>query len=182
MAEKTAKTVETAEHNPEHGKVFPPFQSENFASQLIWLAIVFGALYLLMARIALPRVATIIESRRRAVDADLAEAERLRSESAEASASYEKALAEARTRAQTLAAKAREQQAAESDAARKDIDAKLNARIAEAMKGIRDRQTAAMANVHAIGVDATTAILERLIGRTPGAAEVQAAVADALKH
>jgi F-type H+-transporting ATPase subunit b len=183
MAEKNAKNAETLEHVPstEHGGGFPPFQKDTFASQLIWFALAFVALYLLMSRIALPRIAAILESRRGRIDADLADAERLRGESAEASAAYEKALADARTRAQTLAAKAREKQAAEAEAARKELDAKLNARIAEATKGIREKQAAAMANVHAIGVEAATAILERLVGRAPGAAEVEAAVTDALK-
>jgi F-type H+-transporting ATPase subunit b len=182
MAEKNAKTVGTVEHNPEHGSSFPPFQSENFPSQLFWFAIVFIALYLLMSRIALPRMTSIVQGRRLRVEADLAEAERLREESAKASAAYEQSLADARTRAQALAAGARQEEAAAAEAARKDTDAKLNARIAAAGKDIRARQAAAMNNVRAIGVDAATAILERLIGRAPARPEVESAVADALEH
>src|SRR5438477_5619945 len=105
MAEKNAKTVGTVEHNPEHGSTFPPFQSENFPSQLFWFAITFIALYLLMSRVAIPRMTSIMQGRRRRIDGDLAEAERLREESAKAGAAYEQALADARARAQALAAK-----------------------------------------------------------------------------
>jgi len=183
MAEKDAKQVETMEHIPakEHGGGFPPFQKETFASQLVWLVLVFVALYLLMSRIALPRIDSILEDRKRRIDGDLAEAKRLKDESDEAMATYEKSLADARNRAQTLANQARERDAAEAETARKALDAKLNAQIAEAETAIAGRKSAAMTNVQGIATDAAAAIIERLIGATPIPSEVEAAVADVLK-
>jgi F-type H+-transporting ATPase subunit b len=174
-------TIEIIEPASEKGSGFPPFQKDTFGSQLIWLAITFVVLYLLMSRIALPRVGAIFETRRKHMDADLAEAGRLKGASEGALAQYEKALADARNRAQLLANEARQKQAADAETARKDLDAKLNARVSEAQDSIHARQAAAMANVHAIAADATTAILERLIGRAGEPGEVAAAVADALK-
>ena len=78
---------------------FPPFNRETFASQLFWLAITFALLYLLMARFALPRVGSIIEARRSKIDSDLAAAAQLKTNAEAAMAAYEKALAEARARA-----------------------------------------------------------------------------------
>ena len=75
----------------------------------------------------------------------------------------------------------RQKQAADAEAARNDVEAKLNARIAEAESSIHARRTAAMANVHGIAADAATAILEKLIGHAAEPGEVEAAVADALK-
>jgi F-type H+-transporting ATPase subunit b len=184
MAPKEAKTVETLEHVPgkEHGGGFPPFQKDTFASQLVWLVFTFVALYLLMSRVALPRIGAILETRRQAVDGDLAQAASLKSQSDEAIAVYEKALADARNRAQSLANETREKHAAEAETARKALDATLNSRIAEAEKVIGERQAAAMANVHGIAADAASAIVERLVGSTPAAPDVQAAVAAALKR
>ena len=179
MAEN--KTIGTAEPASEPGAGFPPFQKDTFASQLIWLALTFAALYLLMSRIALPRVGAIFETRRKHIDSHLTEAGRLKGESEEALARYEKSIAEARNRAQMVANEARQKQAAEAEASRKEIEAKLNAHIAEAEKSIDARRSAAMGNVHTITADAATAILERLIGGGAEPAEVEAAVADALK-
>src|SRR3712207_5473926 len=81
---------------------FPPFQRETFASQLFWLALAFVVLYLLMSRVALPRVGGIIADRKARIAADLAEAERARAESEAAAAGYEKSLADARARAQAI--------------------------------------------------------------------------------
>jgi F-type H+-transporting ATPase subunit b len=184
MAQSGAKTVETLEHvpNAEHAPGFPPFMRETFASQLLWLVLAFVALYLLMSRIALPRVDAILENRRKRIEGDVHEANRLKGEADEAMAVYEKSLADARNRAQTLANETREQEAAKAETARKALDAKLNAQIAEAETGIVARKSAAMTNVQGIAADAAAAIIERLIGSAPTPGAVQAAVADVLKR
>ena len=66
---------------PAGGNVFPPFDKTTFPSQLFWLAFTFVILYLLMARVALPRIAAIIEKRKGQIDDDLADASRVKDES-----------------------------------------------------------------------------------------------------
>jgi F-type H+-transporting ATPase subunit b len=179
MANETAHTEVPAGG---HARPFPPFDKQTFASQLLWLTLCFVALYLLMARIALPRIDQILERRRQRIAGDIAEALRLKGESDAAIASYEKSLAEARARAQALLNDSRQRQAAEAEAARKALDATLNARIAEAERRIAATKSAAMANVRGIATDAAAAIVERLIGIAPGSPDVvAAAVAEALK-
>lgn len=75
---------------------FPPFDPSTYALQLVWLAISFGLLYLLMKRVLAPRVGAIIDDRAARIGGDVAQAERLRQQSEAAIAAYEKALAEAR--------------------------------------------------------------------------------------
>ena len=137
MAEK--KSTAHTEH-PGGGKQdFPPFQKDTFASQLVWLVLIFGVLYLLMSRVALPRIGQIMASRQDRIEADLAEARRLKDESDAAIAAYEKALADARSRAQALAAETHARYAAEAEAARKALDNALNARITEAERIIASK-------------------------------------------
>jgi F-type H+-transporting ATPase subunit b len=182
MAETTHTT--STEHVPEggHGGGFPPFQSQTFASQLIWLAIAFVLLYALMSRLALPRVAAIIESRQKKIEGDIAEAGRLKTQSDEAVAAYEKALADARARAQAIANDTRDKQAAAAEARRKALEDELNGKLAEAEKTIAATKQAAMANVRGIAEDATRAIVERLLGTVPSDKVVSDAVAGALKN
>ena len=166
----------------EHKGAFPPFQSQTFASQLVWLAIAFVLLYVLMWKLALPRVAKIIDNRQKRIEDDIANAGKLKTQSDEAVAAYEKALADARARAQTIANETRDKQAAAAAASRKKIEDELNAKLADAEKSIAATKAAAMANVRGIAVDAAKAIVERLIGKAPADAAVDAAVADALKR
>lgn len=177
MPEPTAHT----EHPAGHG-AFPPFQSEHFPSQLFWLAISFVLLYVLMSKIALPRIGSILAERSRVIGDDLAAAERLKAQSDAAHAAYEKALADARARAQGIANSTRERQASEAEAAHKRLEAELHERLAVAERSIAATRTAAMTNVRAIAADTAAAIVERLIGRTPAEHEVAAALGDPAKN
>jgi F-type H+-transporting ATPase subunit b len=184
MAQENSQSIESIEHIPatEHGRGFPPFDAQTFASQLFWLALTFVVLYLLMSRIALPRVGAILEERRRHIDGDLAEAQRLKTQSDAAAAAHEQALAEARARAQALAGETRAKAAAAAEARRRQVDATLNARIAEAEKTIAATRSAAMANVRGIAGEAAAAIVERLTGTAPAGREVADAVGSVLKR
>ena len=155
---------------------FPPFATDTFASQLLWFAITFGLLYYLMAKVALPRVAGVLEDRRRKLAQDLEEAHRLKAESEAAAEAHEKSLAEARNRAKAIAQETRNSLAAESETKRKAVEAELGAKLTEAEATIRARTAEAMGNVRGIAADTATAIVERLIGRTPDRAAVEAAL------
>lgn len=179
-----AEEQSTIEASPpsEHGGGFPPFQKETFASQLLWLAIFFVALYLIAAKFALPRVGSIIGERQRRVSGDLAEATRLKDEADAASAAYETALAEARARAQAMAAEARQRLDAQAAQERHASEEKLNARLAAAETTIATTRGAAMANVRAIAEEAASAIVVRLAGTAPPKAAVAAAVDAAVRR
>ena len=174
----------STEHVPagEHKGGFPPFQSQTFASQLVWLVIAFVLLYVLMAKWALPRVGSIIESRQKRSADDISDAGRLKQQSDEAVAAYEKALADARARAQAIANETRDRQAAAAETRRKALEGELNSKLAEAEKTIATTKQAAMSNVRAIAEDATRAIVELLIGSAPSEKAVADAVADVMKR
>jgi F-type H+-transporting ATPase subunit b len=176
-------TTNAHTEHPSGGKPqFPPFNKETFASQLVWFVIFFVALYVLIGRFAIPRIGGIIEARRGRIEGDLAEANRLKEQSDAALKSYEKSLADARNRAQTLANETRDKLNAEADKVRHALEGQLNLKLAEAEKTITATKTAAMANVRGIAVDTASAIVQRLIGTAPSSSAVEAAVADVLKR
>ena len=172
----------TTAHTQAPGRHFPPFDKSTFPSQLVWLAVFFIALYLITWRLVQPRVGGIIEARRGRIAGDLAEAGRLKSESEEALAAYEKALADARGRAQSIAGETRERLQAASDRDRKQLEGQLNGRLAEAEQTIAATKTAAMTNGRGIAADAAAAIVTRLAGVTAPDAAVAAAVDAVLKR
>jgi F-type H+-transporting ATPase subunit b len=182
MAEPAHTTGVDHVPKSEHGGGFPPFDAHSFASQLVWLAIAFVLLYLLMSKLALPKVGGVIENRQKRIEGDVAEAGRLKQQSDEAVAAYEKALADARGRAQTIANETREKQAAAAEATRKKVEDELNAKLAQAEKTIAATKQAAMSNVRSIAEDAAAAIVERLIGTAPNQKAVADAVAGVLKR
>jgi F-type H+-transporting ATPase subunit b len=175
MAETNAHSEVPAQHG------FPPFESEHFPSQLVWLAISFVLLYVLMSKIALPRIGSILAERNRLVSDDLAAAERLKEQSNAAHAAYEKALHDARNRAQTIASSTREQQAREAEALHKRLEAQFHDRFAAAEQSIAKSRAAAMGSVRAIAGETASAIVERLIGQQPRQDEIAGALGDPAK-
>ena len=69
--QETHETVGATGGEAHHEGGFPPFQQENFAPQIVWLIGIFGILYLLMSRVALPRVGGILENRETKIASDL---------------------------------------------------------------------------------------------------------------
>ncbi len=177
MAQAQTTHAATEAHGGAHEDVaFPPFATETFGGQLLWLAITFVVLYTLMSKLVLPRLTGIIENRRAMIAKDLDDAAAMKTRAEEAGTAYDKALAEAKGRAQTLAQETRAKLSAESDAQRKALEADLNARLAEAEATITARKTEAMGHVRGIARDTASAIIERLTGRAPAPQSVEAAL------
>jgi F-type H+-transporting ATPase subunit b len=159
-----------------HKGGFPPLDPSSFVPQLFWLAIAFGLLYLLMKRVALPRVGEVIEERRERIERDIAKAESLKSETEQALAGYEKALGEARAKASALAKDVHAQLTAEVDAERAKLDGEVARQIADAESRIAQEKTRAMAAVGEIAGDTAAAIVAKLTGREVSRDEVQQAL------
>ena len=164
-----------------HGGQFPPFDSSNFASQLVSLAIAFVVLYIIVSRIALPRVGAVIDARQNKIEGDLAEAQKLKDESEAALKAYESDLAAARSKAQAIGTETRDKLNAASEAERKALEDKLAIKLADAEKTISATRATAMSNVRGIAADAAGAIVQRLTGTAPDSKAVASAVDASLK-
>jgi F-type H+-transporting ATPase subunit b len=184
MAESHGGSESTSAHTEAdggHGGGFPPFESSSFASQLVSLVIAFVALYIIVSRIALPRVGAVIDARQSKIEGDLAEAQKLKDESEAALKAYEADLATARSKAQAIGAETRDKLNAASEAERKALEDKLAVRLADAEKTIAATRTSAMSNVRGIAAEAASAIVQRLTGATPDSNAVASAVDSSLK-
>ena len=183
MAESHGDAKGTTAHTEAdaHGRVFPPFQKDTFASQLVSLLIAFVALYLIVSRIALPRVGSVLDERQNRIEGDLADAQKLKDQSDGALKAYESELAAARSRAQAIGAETREKLSAASEAERKTLEEQLAVKLAEAEKTIASTREAAMGNVRGIAADAAAAIVQQLTGLAPDGKSVDSAVDASLK-
>lgn len=169
----------TEDHGGGHG-AFPPFDPATYGSQILWLVVFFGLLYLLMSKVALPRIGGIIEARDNRVAGDLAEAGRLKEETDAAIAAYEQALATARQNAHSIAQAARDEAKAKADAERGRIEADLQGKLDAAEARIAEVKVRALAEVDAIARDATETMVEVLLGPRVTQSEVAGAVQSAL--
>jgi F-type H+-transporting ATPase subunit b len=176
MAEK-ATTGHAGHPDAGHAKVFSPLDATTFVPQLVWLALCFGLLYLLLKRFALPRVGEVIEERRDRIKRDLEKAEKLKGETEQALATYEQALAEARAKGNTVAKGMRDTLAAEVEKERAAVDARIAAKLADAEAQIAQSKAKAMANVGDIAAETAAAVVAKLLGKEVPRDEVQRALA-----
>jgi len=179
-ATTTGTTAHGGAHDAPHGGGFPPFQGETFASQLLWLAITFGFLYWLAAKVIVPRLGSILEDRANKIGNDLDEAAAMKAKAEEAGQAYEKSLAEARAKSQAIAQETREKVNADSAERRKSVESDLAAKLADAEAKIVATKTEAMSHVEAIAADAAGAIVSHLTGTAPAPADAAKAVKTAL--
>lgn len=163
-------------HDAGQAKVFPPLDPTVFAPQLFWLAITFGALYVILSRVALPRVSEVIEERRDRIQRDFDAAERLKDETDKALNGYEKALADARSNASSIANKEREVLNEEVAKEQAKVEDQITAKLAEAEARIAETKIKALQGVNTIAADTAVAIVAKLVGDTVSTDEAKRAL------
>ncbi len=161
-----------------HGETpFPPFDAINFTPMLIWLSLSFGLFYLLMTKIALPRVENILQTRAHKITKDISEANALRRRSEEAAAAHDKTIAGAKAEALAIAQETHATLAAEAEANRLALEAELDAKLAASETQILEMKARAMSNVAAIASDAAAAIVQHITGKPADPMAIARAIA-----
>ena len=167
MATTTEATTEgTASEGAEGGQkaVFPPLDTKTFPSQIFWLVIFFAALYLLMSKLVLPRIAGILEARRNRIEGDLARASALKDETEAALNAYQKSLSDARGNASGIAQSTRNTVNKDIADRQHALDTDLASKAADAETKIAKSKAKAMESVSDIAADAAIDIVAALTG------------------
>lgn len=148
----------------------PQLDPSSFDNQIFWLVVALVAIFMILTRVALPRLQAILATRAGTIGNDLQGAQDLRDRVAEAQASYDRALAEARAEAGRIGAQARAGIQADLDAALAEADGRIAAKAAESQTALAEIERDAGVSVEAVARDAARAILEALGGRADDAA------------
>lgn len=151
-----------------------------YASQIFWLILTFGIVYLVIGRGMVPKVQATVDARDKAVADDLAAAEAARKAADETEETWRQQENAAREKAQGVLAKARAKANASTEATLAKANDKLNARIDEAEAGIRSATEAAKDEIEAVAVEAAQDIVRQISGAKVTVAEARKAVKAAL--
>ena len=162
--QETHETVGAAGGEAHHEGGFPPFQQENFAPQIVWLIGIFAILYLLMSRVALPRVGGILENRETKIASDLEASREMQARAQAAARANEESIRLRREEAQAIGRDAQQKIASEAAAQRTRAEAESAEKIRAAEARISAAKAQALGNVEQIAVDAAASIIEKLSG------------------
>lgn len=164
------------------GGGMPQLVLPDFAPQLVWLAITFIVLYVVMAKIGLPRVGGIIAARKSRIDGDLDKAAKMKSEAEAVIAAYDKALAEARMQAQITLRETTEQLNALSAERQRKVAEELARETGAAERRIDAAKREAMSGLRDVAVEVTRAAAAKLTGGELDASRAGAAVDQAMRE
>ena len=135
-----------------------------FANQIFWLVVALAAIYVLLTRIAIPRMSAVLAERQGTISNDLAAAEDLKRQAEDAEAAYDKALADARSEAQRIGQEARAAIQSDLDAAIAEADARIGERTAESEARIAEIRDGAAASVQEVARDVAAELVQALGG------------------
>jgi F-type H+-transporting ATPase subunit b len=137
----------------------PQLDISTFSNQIFWLVVSLVVLYLIMSRVALPRIAAVLADRRSAITSDIAAAEEFKLKAVEAEKAYTRALEEARAEAHRIVEAAKAEMQAELNVQIAQADAEISAKAAESERRIREIRDNAVAMVTDVSKDVTGDIL-----------------------
>ncbi|MEL6476845.1 MAG: F0F1 ATP synthase subunit B' [Pseudomonadota bacterium] len=166
-----------AANGAEASSGLPQLDFSTFPSQIFWLVVSLVVLYQLMTKIALPRIATVLEERADAIADDLDKAEEFKQKAEDAEKAYEQALADARAKAAEIAAETRAEIQKDVEAAMVKADAEITARTAESEARIAEIRASAMEAVEEVANDTAGAIVGAILPNAADAGALKAAVA-----
>jgi F-type H+-transporting ATPase subunit b len=152
--------------------------TETFPSQIFWLIVTFGLLFLFLWRITLPMIEGVIGDRRNRIEGDLGTAEKLRQQASEALARYEAELAGARSRAHHILDENRKAVAAELEQLKGRAEQEAQAAMKLGEEQVAAERARALGTLRPAAAEAAAAIVERLIGARVTADEAARAIAD----
>jgi F-type H+-transporting ATPase subunit b len=160
----------------------PQLDVSTFPSQIFWLSVFFVLLYLLMARVALPKIEKIIDERRNRVDGDLDKAGQMKTEAEAVIAAYEKALLDARHQAQLTMKETSDRLSAISAERQRQASRVIAEHTTIAEQRIAAAKSAALANLRAVAVEVARAAAAKLVGAEIDDARAATAVDAVLKE
>jgi len=159
----------------------PQFDPSTFASQIFWLVVMFAALYWVVAKIAIPRVGSVLDQRARVIQDDLDRAMQLKSETDAALAAYETAMSAARGQAGDHMRAILADVKAVADQRTAEISATVAKQVADAEARIAKAKQDALDSMKTLAGESASAIVAKLTGLNPDSGAVATAVASALK-
>ncbi|WP_299025444.1 F0F1 ATP synthase subunit B' [uncultured Sulfitobacter sp.] len=175
-----ATETTSAEGVVEAGPGMPQLDFSTWGNQIFWLVLALIAIYLILSRVALPRIAAVLAERQGTISNDIAAAEDLKAKAVEAEAAYDKALVDARAEAQRIIAQAKADMQADLDKAIASADDQIAAKAAESEKAISEIRAGAVESVKAVAKDTAKEIVAAMGGKAD-AKTVTAAITARMK-
>ena len=147
-----------------------------FASQLFWLAVVFGIIYFVIAKGMVPKIQSVVDDRDRKIADDLAAAQKAREQAEISEEAYRQRVEAGRSDALKVAQEAKQKAALDTEKKLKAIDEKIGTKVAEAEARIREAADKARRELEPVAAEAASELVSKLTGQKIAPQDAEPAV------
>ena len=156
----------------------PQLNPEFWISQIFWLTITFGILYVVLSKLILPKISANLEIRRSQILENIEAADKQRENSELKIAEYEKTIQKSKDEAKEYFQKAREKTLKNINRKKYALDKELNEEIQKAESEIQELKNRAPEKINKIAVETSADLLHQLIGTEVNNSSISAIVDD----
>ena len=160
----------------------PQLNPEFWISQIFWLTLTFGILYIVLSKLILPKISNNLESRKSQILENIEAAEKQREDSETKIKEYEEIITKSRIDAKTIFNQAREKALKDINAKREVLDKQIDEEINKAEVEIKSLREAAPEKINRIAIETSSELIQKLIGAEVNNSSISAIVDDLSKR
>ena len=159
----------------------PQLNPEFWISQIFWLVIAFGALYIILSKLILPKISANLETRKSQILENIEAAEKQREESEKKIKDYEKIILDSKIEAKNYFNQAREKILKDINKKKENLDKELNEEIKKAEVEIKEVRNIAPIKINQISIETSKDLIQKLINMEVNNSSISAIVEDLSK-
>jgi F-type H+-transporting ATPase subunit b len=160
----------------------PQLNPEFWISQIFWLTLTFGILYIVLSKLILPKISENLESRKSQILENIEAAEKQRENSEEKLREYEEILSKGKIEAKNIFNQAREKVLKDISAKKEVLDKQVDDEIVKAEQEIKVLQSGAAEKINKIAIETSSELIQKLIGAEVNNSSISAIVDDLSKR
>jgi len=159
----------------------PQLNPEFWISQIFWLTLVFGSLYVLLSKLILPKVSNNLEARKSQIAENIEAAEKKREESDQKLKDYDKIIKDAKSEAKNIFNQAREKILRDINIKKESLEKEINEEVKKAEKEILDLKKKSPEKINKIAIETSADLIKQIIGAEVNNSNISAIVEDVSK-
>jgi F-type H+-transporting ATPase subunit b len=160
----------------------PQLNPEFWISQIFWLTLTFGILYIILSKLILPKISDNLESRKSQILENIEAAEKQRENSEEKLTEYEEIVSKSKMEAKSIFNQAREKALKDITAKKEVLDKQIDEEISKAEQEIKELQSGAAEKINKIAIETSSELIQKLIGAEVNNSSISAIVDDLSKR
>ena len=160
----------------------PQLNPEFWISQIFWLTLTFGILYIILSKLILPKISANLESRKSKILENIEAAEKQRENSDEKLKEYEEIISRTKLEARDIFNQAREKALKDINAKKEVLDKQIDDEIDKVEKEIKELQIGAAEKINKIAIETSSELIQKLIGAEVNNSSISAIVDDLSKR